>query len=119
MKMSRMAGSIWAENWRRVLAVTLGCALETSVETGARTLWEPTQGPLKTRWAKEVNPNRPLRDYPRPQLARNDWLNLNGLWDMGIGAKGADAPLTFTNRILVPFPIESALSGVRGKLSEN
>jgi hypothetical protein len=118
MKMLKIAGRVFGQRWSLVWAV-LGCLLGVRLEAAARTLWAPAQGPLKTRWAKEVNPDRPLPEYPRPQLARNDWLNLNGLWNMGIGAKGADAPVTFTNKILVPFPIESALSGVRGKLSEN
>ena len=58
-----------------------------------------------TRWAKDVSPKNALPEYPRPQMVRPDWLNLNGLWDIRLG-DGTEA------RILVPYPIESALSGV-------
>jgi len=67
--------------------------------------WQQAAGPLKTRWAKDVTPANALPEYPRPQLVRKDWLNLNGLWDIKLG-DGTAA------QILVPYPIESALSGV-------
>ncbi|MBP1649340.1 MAG: beta-galactosidase/beta-glucuronidase, partial [Bacteroidetes bacterium] len=53
--------------------------------------WKPADGPLKTRWTKEVNPSRVLPDYPRPQFVRRDWMNLNGLWQFDTSA--ADAPV--------------------------
>jgi len=58
-----------------------------------------------TRWAKDVSPNNALPEYPRMQMVRKDWLNLNGLWDIKL-ADGTNA------KILVPYPVESALSGV-------
>jgi hypothetical protein len=67
--------------------------------------WQPAAGPLMTRWAKDVSPEKVLPEYPRPQMVRKDWLNLNGLWDLKLG-DGTAA------RILVPYPVESALSGV-------
>lgn len=67
--------------------------------------WKPAAGPLMTRWAKEVSATNALPEYPRPQMVRKEWLNLNGLWDI----KLKDGSET---KILVPFPIESALSGV-------
>jgi len=67
--------------------------------------WQQAAGPLKTRWAKDVTPANALPEYPRPQMVRKDWLNLNGLWDIKLG----ESPEV---RILVPYPIESALSGV-------
>ena len=67
--------------------------------------WQPAAGPLKTRWAKDVSPDHVLPEYPRPQMVRKDWLNLNGLWDIKLG-DGTES------KILVPFAIESALSGV-------
>lgn len=67
--------------------------------------WQQATGPLKTRWAKEVSPANALPEYPRPQMVRKDWQNLNGLWDIKLG----DGTET---QILVPYPIESALSGV-------
>ncbi len=67
--------------------------------------WKPAAGPLMTRWAKDVSPQKALPEYPRPQMVRKDWLNLNGLWDIKL-AGGTQT------KILVPYPIESALSGV-------
>src|SRR6267142_1012476 len=80
--------------------------------------WQPAAGPLKTRWAKDVSPLNALPEYPRPQMVRNDWLNLNGLWDYAIIPNTAGAPTNFHGKILVPFPVESALSGVRQRLEE-
>jgi beta-galactosidase/beta-glucuronidase len=80
--------------------------------------WQPAQGPLKTRWAKDVSPANAHPEYPRPQMVREDWLNLNGLWDLGITSKEATRA-TFETRILVPFPVQSALSGVMRPVSEN
>ena len=67
--------------------------------------WQPAGGALMTRWAKDVTPSHALPEYPRPQLVRNDWMNLNGLWDVKLGDETQ-------SKVLVPFPIESALSGV-------
>ena len=72
---------------------------------------------LMTRWGAEVSPDNVLPEYPRPQLVREDWLNLNGLWDYAITDRIADQPEQFDGEILVPFAIESALSGVRGRIS--
>jgi beta-galactosidase/beta-glucuronidase len=85
----------------------------------AQTSWQVAHGPLATRWAKEVSPQNSLPEYPRPQMVRKDWLNLNGLWAFAITPKEAAKPDTFTNQILVPFPIESALSGLMKSVSEN
>ena len=48
--------------------------------------WQPACGPLKTRWAKDVSPQHAHPEYPRPQLVRKEWLNLNGLWELSISA---------------------------------
>jgi hypothetical protein len=81
--------------------------------------WKPADGPLLTRWAKEVDPKKPLPEYPRPQLQRKDWQNLNGLWDYAIAPKDEEKPNEFSGKILVPFPIESALSGVMKQVGES
>src|SRR6184192_2847108 len=78
----------------------------------ARADWKPAGGPLLTRWAKDVRPDRAHPEYPRPQLVRKDWLNLNGLWDYAVRPAEEKRPEKFDGQILVPFPIESALSGV-------
>lgn len=81
--------------------------------------WRPAPGPLMTRWAAEVSPTNAHPEYPRPQLVRPDWLNLNGLWNYAITPLSATAVTNFDGQILVPFPIESSLSGVRRRLDEN
>ncbi|HUP13516.1 MAG TPA: hypothetical protein VM187_14930, partial [Niastella sp.] len=66
-----------------------------------------------SRWAKEVSASNALTAYPRPQLERPNWQNLNGLWQYAITTKDAATPTAYAGQILVPFAIESALSGVK------
>lgn len=76
--------------------------------------WRPAPGPLLTRWTRSVDPQQVLPEYPRPQMVRNEWLNLNGLWEFAQAAEEEPPPLgrTLEQRIAVPFPVESALSGI-------
>jgi len=74
--------------------------------------WELAKGPLATRWAKDVSPKNVWPEYPRPQMARPEWTNLNGLWQYAIQGKDAGKPARWDGDILVPFAVESALSGV-------
>ncbi|HRZ21653.1 MAG TPA: beta-galactosidase, partial [Bacteroidales bacterium] len=76
--------------------------------------WQMAPSPLKTRWAADVTPDNAWQEYPRPQMVRHDWLNLNGLWDFTITPKDS-MPAQFSQKILVPFPVESALSGIGHK----
>ncbi|KPK50010.1 MAG: glycoside hydrolase family 2, partial [Planctomycetes bacterium SM23_25] len=80
----------------------------------AMAAWEPAKGPLMTRWAKDVSPETVHGEYPRPQMVRQDWQNLNGLWQYAMAAEGEAPPVgkDLDGKILVPFPIQSALSGV-------
>ena len=78
--------------------------------------WQAAPSELTTPWAAKVDPRHPLPEYPRPQMTRPQWVNLNGLWDYAITPKDAPAPAKFEGRILVPFGIESALSGVKKPL---
>jgi hypothetical protein len=94
----------------------LGCGVMAGA--GEATSWHPAVAPLMTRWAAEVSPTNALPEYPRPQLVRPDWLNLNGLWDYAITPATADKAPAFDRQILVPFPLESALSGVMRRLDE-
>ncbi|TDD84474.1 glycoside hydrolase family 2 [Saccharopolyspora karakumensis] len=68
--------------------------------------WQPEAPPLTTPWTDQVGPDNALPEYPRPQLTRERWLNLNGLWDYTGGDNA-------TEQILVPYPPESGLSGVQ------
>jgi beta-galactosidase/beta-glucuronidase len=93
------------------LASTLSISVSTDAQAQA---WKPVAGKISTPWAEKLNPASPLPDYPRPQLVRkNNWKNLNGLWDYAITSKAeATAPKSYQGKILVPFPVESSLSGV-------
>lgn len=84
----------------------------------AHAQWKPAGDKLKTKWATEINPKSVLPEYPRPQLERTEWLNLNGEWDYAIMPKGQAEPSTFDGKILVPFAIESSLSGVMKEVGE-
>ncbi|HEY1496778.1 MAG TPA: glycoside hydrolase family 2 TIM barrel-domain containing protein [Candidatus Solibacter sp.] len=75
--------------------------------------WKPADSPLTTPWTAKVAAERVLPEYPRPQLERAKWTNLNGLWDYAIRTKGEGRPAQFEGKILVPFAVESALSGVK------
>jgi beta-galactosidase/beta-glucuronidase len=76
--------------------------------------WKMVGGKIASPWAEKVNPASPLPEYPRPQMVRETWMNLNGLWDYALVPKsqGESKPSAFGGQILVPFPVESALSGV-------
>ncbi len=74
--------------------------------------WQPAKGALMTRWAANVGPDNAHPQYPRPQMVRKDWLNLNGLWEYAISPEDKSQPKNFDGQILVPFCVESSLSGV-------
>lgn len=76
--------------------------------------WKPAPGPLMTAWAEKVSPENVHPEYPRPQMVRPDWMNLNGLWQLAVAKADDPAPVgkQLPEQILVPFPVESALSGV-------
>ena len=80
--------------------------------------WSPVAGTLQTRWAGEVDPSCPLPEYPRPQMVRADWLNLNGLWNYGITDAAAEG-FEPEGDILVPFAVESSLSGVGRRVGKD
>lgn len=75
--------------------------------------YAPAGDKIKTRWAAKVAPENALPEYPRPMMVRPEWKNLNGLWQYAITTKGEKAPKRYTGDILVPFCIESSLSGVQ------
>ena len=74
--------------------------------------WKPVEGRISTQWSEQVNPDNVLPEYPRPIMERTEWKNLNGLWDYAIIEKGKHTPSVFDGKILVPFAVESSLSGV-------
>lgn len=80
--------------------------------------WKPAGDRIKTEWATKINVDNVLPEYPRPIMERTDWMNLNGLWNYAITPVGQSAPQKFDGQILVPFPVESSLSGVGKRLGE-
>lgn len=98
-------------NFKRLLTAALFMAVPSLLFSQQ---WEAKKARLMTRFAHDVTPNKVLPEYPRPQMVREKWLNLNGLWQY---QPGTDASETLpkgnlSGKILVPFPVESALSGV-------
>jgi hypothetical protein len=92
-------------------------ALATVIVAGcasAPVAWRRAPSPLVTTWGKDVEPEHVLAEYPRPQLVRGEWMSLNGVWQFAEAAADEPPPLAreLSEHILVPFPIESALSGV-------
>ena len=98
---------------RRALLSTAAACLLCGISAFSAEQWKPVPGHIMTRWAQDVNPAKPHPEYPRPTLERQRWQNLNGLWDYAIVGTNASLPVVFDGQILVPFPVESALSGVK------
>src|SRR6516164_917363 len=92
-----------------LLAWGLSCLWASTVHA-----WQMKQAPLMTQWASQVDTNNPLPEYPRPQMVRTQWLSLNGIWQFQAGATNDPTPTnqTLASEILVPYPMESAISGV-------
>lgn len=98
---------------RKIPLLFLPLALIVLFSCSQKAGWQPVPGNIMTRWADDVNPENVWAEYPRPQLERDEWMNLNGLWDYTILPKEDEKPDCFSGKILVPFPVESALSGVK------
>jgi len=79
--------------------------------------WTPAGDHIRTEWAEKIDPSNPLPEYPRPQMVRTRWQNLNGLWNYSIQPADEET-MTPQGQILVPYPVESALSGVCKNVGE-
>jgi hypothetical protein len=102
---------------RRVLGVLVGILITatTVVPAAHAAEWVPKTPPLTTPWTDQVSPANALPEYPRPQLVRTEWQNLNGVWEFA-GAPNLNSPpfgRPLAEGVLVPYPIESALSGIK------
>jgi len=94
-----------------LLFLSLSCVNKNEIE------WNIAENPLLTKWASNVDPLKPWMAYPRPDLVRKNWINLNGLWDYAITSKDIN-PENWEGSILVPYPLESALSGVKKRITD-
>ena len=100
---------------KKIIKLILLCQVMAGVAM-AQTGWKMQPVQMQSRWAKEVSPANTYKEYPRPGLKRADWINFNGLWDYRITNLDDKKPESYTGKILVPYPIESALSGVKKPL---
>lgn len=98
------------------IILTSFCTLLISASALAQ--WQPVGNKIKTSWAEDIDPAQVLSEYPRPIMERADWKNLNGLWKYSVTPINK-VPVSFTGQILVPFAIESSLSGVGRRLSDS
>ena len=83
----------------------------------ASEFWQPVEGTMLTRWGMQITPDNAWQEYPRPQMVRPQWMNLNGLWDFAVTARNAGQPREWDGKILVPFALETPLSGVGRRLA--
>ncbi|WP_186755473.1 glycoside hydrolase family 2 protein [Echinicola salinicaeni] len=98
---------------KKTILLGAGLLLAQSFAWAQNGAWKPSEGKIMTEWAEQVDPENVHQEYPRPQMVREDnWQNLNGLWSYQIQEKGNDVPSSYEGEILVPFAVESALSGV-------
>jgi len=99
--------------------LTTGASRSAGVRSEAAS-WQPAKGILATPWTSQVTPDKVWPEYPRPQLTRERWLNLNGLWNYRVtGKEETNLPSDYAEKILVPFGIEAPLSGVMKPLLPN
>ncbi|PSR53854.1 beta-galactosidase [Adhaeribacter arboris] len=99
---------------RKIVSLAVVFLLQYALVQAQSGNWQPVGNKIRTPWAEKVNPANPLPEYPRPQMVRENWQTLNGLWDYALQPKSQEAtrPTSFNGKILVPFAVESALSGV-------
>ncbi len=81
--------------------------------------YSPPEFRLTTPWTLDVNPDQPRPEYPRPSMKRAEWMSLNGRWHYAKSKKDAAEPAIYKREIIVPFPVESALSGVQDSITPN
>lgn len=103
-------------SWKKRILISVllsACACPSPAD------YSPAPVPLMTVWGERMTPETAWREHPRPQLVRDGWTNLNGLWDYAVTPKDGGQPTAWQGQILVPFAIESALSGVGRMLEPN
>ncbi len=102
---------------KSVFSLLLTSALLTTATAQTSKIDPVRKAPIMSRWEKQLTAQNAWREYPRPQMTRPKWQNLNGMWDYAITPKIAAAPTKYDGQILVPFAVESTVSGVNKPLS--
>lgn len=115
---ARYVNSVWLRRFAAAGLGVLASIVTVDATANAVTSWHRQSPPLSTPWTHLVGPNNALPEYPRPQMARKRWMSLNGVWDYMGGSErdalAAPPPANeYRERILVPYPTESALSGIQ------
>ena len=95
-----------------LLVLSVSCTRKNEIN------WKLAENPILTKWAPDVDPLKPWLQYPRPDMIRNAWISFNGLWNYAVTPMGTK-PEKWDGSILVPYPVESAISGVKRRVSEN
>jgi tetratricopeptide (TPR) repeat protein len=103
-------------NSKKILLISIILFNLSALQVLSQKKYQMQSAKLETRWAKIVSELNTHQEYPRPNLRRNNWVNLNGLWEYSITEKNEIKPNWEAEKILVPYPIESALSGVKKEL---
>ncbi len=105
----------------KYILLTIAVLMHLSFANGQDKSWQIVPGKITTDWAEQLSPEEVLPQYPRPQMVRENWQNLNGLWNYALVAKSEEKniPTQFQGEILVPFAIESALSGVGERVGKD
>jgi beta-galactosidase/beta-glucuronidase len=98
-----------------LLTFLFACGGNSPAELG----WRPVEDVMLTKWAADIDPQNLLPEYPRPQMVRDEWQNLNGLWDFSLVSKDLKKIDSYDKKILVPFPVESALSGLKKTVTKD
>jgi Glycosyl hydrolases family 2, sugar binding domain/Glycosyl hydrolases family 2, TIM barrel domain/Glycosyl hydrolases family 2 len=111
--MSRLYDSL--PGFLRASLALIVCAAASAAPAAA----QAAPSHLRTRWAADVSQTLPWPEYPRPQLVRAAWSNLNGQWDYAITDSAAPQPAHWDGRILVPFAVQSQLSGVQRAVTDS
>lgn len=98
---------------KKSIILTVALTIAAAAQAG-----QPAPDSMLTDWGQKVTPANAWQEYPRPQLERKEWKNLNGLWQYQVTPKLVTAaPTAWAGEILVPFAIEAPLSGVKKRIT--
>ncbi|MDR1783158.1 MAG: beta-galactosidase [Dysgonamonadaceae bacterium] len=106
------------KNKRIFILFVLVCGFYVGAYCNTPVEWKPAGEKIKTVWGENLDPDNVLPEYPRPLVERAEWLNLNGLWDLTVQPVESNLPTQYDEKILVPFPVESSLSGIGRQIDE-